>query len=232
MSKMKNIQPDVDLILVSGDYLGHGFSVEYGSKDNYEILKQTLKYVFVDLLSSKFPNTVILPAIGNNDIKYHYKAPSQDDEAKDYYNFFADVLFNQVEGNKKLKLDLEKSVLTNSDDSSISDDKSGLKYPNWAQTFLQRGYFRYDHDFGPDGDGFYLSFLSFNTLYYNLKAPVKEPEIMKQQLDWIEEQLKNSEDDRKFIIYFHIYPGPYYSNTIYDYINRFYFSTLINLYKN
>jgi len=209
MTKMKDIQPDTDIILVSGDYLAHGFSVDTKGQPHYELLKQTIQYVFVDLLSSHFPNAIILPSIGNNDIKYHYLAPTQEDEASDYYNFFADVLFNQVPGNKKLKLDLLDSILTNGNGTSIVDDKDSLAYPNWAETFLSRGYFRYDHDFGPDGDGFYLSFISLNTLYYSLGAPFKQADIMKQQLDWLEQQLRTSEDDRKFVIYFHIFPGEF-----------------------
>jgi hypothetical protein len=198
MDKMSKLEPDLDVLLVSGDFIAHGFSVNEGSPDHYAELKGVIKYVFVDLLSSKFPNTIILPSIGNNDIKYHYKAPAQDEEAKDYYTFFADVLFNQVSGNKRIKTDLIK------------------------QSFLFKGYFRYDYDWPTYSDGFYLSFLSFNSLYYSVNAPAlagdtidpdqefkREYDIMQQQLDWLETQLSTAEDDRKFVIFFHIYPGEY-----------------------
>ena len=209
LNKMKSIEPDVELILVSGDFIAHGFSVSVGKKPNYDLIKQTIKTVFVDLLSHHFPKAIILPSIGNNDIKYHYKAPTQDDDAIDYYNFFADVLFNQIEGNKKLNLDLSKSVLTNILSNQEHDDKSGLTYPNWAQTFLQNGYYRYDHKFSTAQNDDNLSFISFNSLYYSVNSPSQQKELMKQQLDWLEYQLKKSEINRKFIIYFHIYPGSY-----------------------
>lgn len=198
LDKMGKLEPDLDVLLVSGDFLAHGYAVKEHMPDHYEELKSVIKYVFVDLLSSKFPNTIILPSIGNNDIKYHYKAPAQNDDARDYYTFFADVLFNQVSGNRKIKTDLIK------------------------ESFLYKGYFRYDYDWPSYSDGFYLSFLGFNSLYYSVNAPAlagdtidpnqefkREYDIMQQQLDWLETQLKTAEDDRKFVIFFHIYPGEY-----------------------
>ena len=186
LKKLKNVDPDVDVILVSGDFLAHGFAAHIGTKDHYDLLKQTLKYVFVDLLAAHFPNAIILPAIGNNDIKFHYRAPSQDDDAVDYYTFLADVLFNQVSGNSKIKTDLIK------------------------QTFLYKGYYRYDYETPTSDDDSRLSFLSFNSLYYNLKAPSMEVDIMKTQLDWLEQQLSTAEDNRKFILFLHIFPGEYH----------------------
>ena len=212
LNRMKNIEPDVELILVTGDFLAHGFSVKVGDRNNYELIKQTIKLIFVDLLSSHFPKAIILPSIGNNDIKYHYRAPTQDDDANDYYSFFADVLFNQVEGNKKLKFDHSNSVLTNILKSQATITDQDLTFPDWAKTFLQRGYFRYDHKFDESHNGDSLSFISFNSLYYSIVAPVKQVDIMIQQLDWLEDQLKSSEPNRKFLIYFHIYPGEYSSN--------------------
>ena len=185
MDKMNKIQPDVDVILVSGDYLAHGFAAKDEGKSHMKEIKETLKYVFVDILSAKFPNAIILPALGNNDIKYHYRAPTQDDDAPEYYSYFADVLFNQVSGNKKIDSEMIK------------------------QDFLTRGYYRYDYDFPTYSDGYYLSFLSLNSLYYNLVTPSTEQNILTEQLDWLEHHLSTAEDDRKFVIFFHIYPGEY-----------------------
>lgn len=186
LEKLEKIDPDVEVILISGDNLAHSFSAKYGQEDHYELVKETLEYVFVELIAEHFPDAIVLPTMGNNDIKYHYLAPAQDDEAQDFYTFFADILFDKIPGNKKLNSEQIK------------------------EHFLYRGYYRHDYDFKTYRDGFYLSFLSLNTLYYAEKSPKQEPEIMTQQFDWLEEQLANAEDDRKFVIFDHIFPGEYF----------------------
>lgn len=101
--KLKSIQPDVDVILVSGDFIAHGYAVKMDApKNHYAKLKEAIHNVFVNLVGTRFPNAVILPALGNNDIKFHYIAPRQDDEASDYYNYFSDFLFNEVPGNRNI----------------------------------------------------------------------------------------------------------------------------------
>ena len=121
IDELTHIQPDTDIILVSGDFVVYGYAVRRGSEeDHYEELKLALQMVFIDLLGSRFPNSLILPAIGNNDIKYHYIAPRQDGEAADYYSFLSNMLFTQVPGNK------------------------GINRKQIDKTFKKYGYYRYD----------------------------------------------------------------------------------------
>lgn len=177
MNKVKNLEPDLNILLISGDFLGHGFSVNVGRPDHYQLLKESFETVLI-ALSNHFPNTIILPAIGNNDIKYHYRAPTQNDDAPDYYSFLSDIMLNKISGNAGL-------------------DKNTIN-----KTFLKAGYYRFDVSDR-------MSIISFNSLYYNSGNPSTEIDIKNEQMDWLESQLKNSEPNRKFIIYFHIYPGVY-----------------------
>jgi hypothetical protein len=188
LNKLKHIEPDVDLILVSGDFLSHGFAVNVGHPDHYLQLKETIEHVFTEVLGNRFPNAIILPAIGNNDIKFHYQAPRQDGEAKDYYGFLSDVLFNKVPGNKNI-------------------DTKVIK-----QTFSTMGYYRYDLHDTCDLNSTCLSIIAINSLYYSTSRSGSEPEIMQGQLDWLSAQLKTAEAGRKFIIFMHIYPGEYQQN--------------------
>ena len=177
LEKIQDLEPDLDVLLVSGDFLAHGFAVKDGTPDHYDLLKETFEKVLMTL-SDHLPNTIILPAIGNNDIKFHYTAPRQDDEAPDYYEFLSDIMFDKMPGNKFLN---KKSI-----------NKTLLKY----------GYYRVDISTK-------LSVLSVNSLYQNTVNPSKEEDIKLGQFEWIEDQLKGSESNRKFIFFFHIYPGIY-----------------------
>ena len=44
------------------------------TKGDYETLLK-VHGIISEKLASAFPNTMILPALGNNDTKYHYQAP-------------------------------------------------------------------------------------------------------------------------------------------------------------
>ena len=65
-----------DVILVPGDIVGHSISRSQWQKDSkfdyvYENVMDVLEYVAKEI-SAAFPESVILPAIGNNDCEYHY----------------------------------------------------------------------------------------------------------------------------------------------------------------
>jgi hypothetical protein len=73
-------------------------------------------------IKEQFPEAVILPCIGNNDIEYHYKAPTLQDK----YNYYGD-LFN--------------IWFTN-----VSANANYMKFYEIKETFMQGGYYRYDLD--------------------------------------------------------------------------------------
>ena len=177
ISKMKELDPDVEVIIVSGDFVSHGYSVTLGEKDHYQLVKSIIREVMFEMIAKNFPRAIILPAIGNNDIQYHYVAPQINVSAADYYEFLYDITFEQIQANKNI--------------SHQGDIETPIK---------KFGGYRYDHSES-------LSFISLNTLYYNLRSPSNETEIKILQMQWLAKQLDNAEPQRKFVIFFHIYPG-------------------------
>jgi hypothetical protein len=182
LDKMNELEPDVDIILVTGDMITHGVSVELEDMKHhhqYDMLKNLLEELIVNILAEKFPNAYILPTIGNNDIKYHYVAPQRNYTAPDYYPYMYNLIFEQIPKNRNLNL-------------------TGVK-----ESFYNFG--GYKIDMSDD-----LSFISLNSLYYNNRTPSNDTEIKVAQLDWFEKTLDNAEPGRKFVIFFHIYPGMYF----------------------
>lgn len=179
--KMNEIDPDIEVLLVGGDFIAHGFSVELADKehDQYGLLKENLDYFFLEILAKKFPKAVILPTIGNNDIKYHYIAPQQNYSAPDYYPFMYKLIFEKIPANRKLNL-------------------KGVK-----ETYLKFGGYRIDYNDE-------ISFIGFNSLYYNDRTPSNDTAIKDEQFNWLNKTVSSSESGRKFVLFFHIYPGVYF----------------------
>jgi hypothetical protein len=68
-------QPDV--LLYNGDHVTHGLSwFSDDSPGDYNILLQSLGEL-ANMFSNYFPNSMILPTIGNNDNKYHDSATTE-----------------------------------------------------------------------------------------------------------------------------------------------------------
>lgn len=83
-------QDHLDLIIMSGDYAAHGLSAYPNQKDHYSKLKEVHTKLF-EYTKKKFPNTPIVPAIGNNDPKWHNQFPLE--ESTDYFEFLFDLWF-------------------------------------------------------------------------------------------------------------------------------------------
>ena len=98
----------VDILLVTGDHTAHNVSAKDDDAQGleYEAVKNNIAESF-KLLAEFFPDTVILPAIGNNDGRYHDSAIDETSKA-DYYKFLFDLWFKNFPGNSKLNLDLIK----------------------------------------------------------------------------------------------------------------------------
>ena len=58
LNKINEIDPDIEVLLVSGDFVSHGYAVEIGMSDHYFVLKEIIEYVFIEILAKKFPNAV------------------------------------------------------------------------------------------------------------------------------------------------------------------------------
>lgn len=72
-------------------------------------------------------------------------------------------------------------------------------------TWYYGGYYRADFS---DKEGNDLSVLALNSLYWNIDQDrTKIADEGTDQLKWLEEQLANAEDSRKFVLTYHIFPG-------------------------
>jgi 3',5'-cyclic AMP phosphodiesterase CpdA len=111
---------DTDVVLMSGDYAAHGISAYRGQKEHYELLKKTLTEVFSAVIQ-RFPDKPLIPAIGNNDPKWHNEFASDLTLASDYYNFLFKLWFTDHPVNSKY-----------------------AKLEEIRTTFLQGGYYRYE----------------------------------------------------------------------------------------
>lgn len=179
--KLNEIDPNIEVLLVGGDFITHGLSIELDDviHDQYDLLKESITKVFLEMINKKFPNAIILPAVGNNDIKYHYVAPQTNHTDSDYYKFLYNLFFEQLDKNKNI-------------------DKTGIN-----ETFDKFGGYRYDFSST-------LSFISFNSLYYNVRTPGTDLQIKELQFQWLSDTLDQSTEGQKFVIFMHIYPGIYH----------------------
>eukprot|EP00347_Sterkiella_histriomuscorum_P022332 403330854 len=207
LDKLKQQDPtDLDFLLIPGDLVAHGIPLEPTdpSKGNYTLLKETINTVS-QTISQYFPNTLVIPSLGNNDPKYHYVALNHQDKAE-YFSFLFDSWFNQISGNKN-KLSVEQ----------LADIKG---------TFLKGGYYRVDVDDK-------LSVLALNTLNFNKKNDESQQGTdAPDQMNWFKSQLANG-GNRKFLITNHIYPGakfiskskdlfhPEYNTQYFDILNQY-----------
>ena len=113
-----------DAIIVPGDLVAHGVPFDPNNASaggDYELLKETQRQI-AERFHKYFPDTLLIPTLGNNDGKYHYQGI--DPELKeDYYGTFFQHWFSEHPHNNALP--------------NIDDVKSTFKYA---------GYYRVDVD--------------------------------------------------------------------------------------
>jgi hypothetical protein len=180
MGHLEEVAGTPDVILVSGDYTAHDVASKRGITDaNYSMLKSIISQVFAQYINPMFPDSIIIPAIGNNDVKFHYEFPITEEESNEYYGFLYDLWWEQLETNRNY-----------------------TKKEDVKKTLMNGGYFLYEHSDT-------LSFMAINSLYFSVKNQKYNSSVSYEQLDWVEDTLKNSEENRKFIINMHVFPGMY-----------------------
>jgi hypothetical protein len=180
MGKVKEVAGDADIMLVSGDYTAHDISAKREVADpKYSLLRSAITACFAQYIDPFFVNTTILAAIGNNDVEFHYEYPRTHKSSDYYYSFLYNLWWNDLETNSKYS------------------KKEEIK-----ETMMKGGYFRYDHSD-------YVSFLTLNSLYWSIKNEMYNSSQSYEQLTWIENQFEQSEENRKFIVNMHIFPGMY-----------------------
>lgn len=77
MMKKLSSEHQVDVLLMSGDFIGHGIAVKPTAPidtfaPHYEALKDTMSTLLTKYIQAYFNSSIVLPSFGNNDIKVHY----------------------------------------------------------------------------------------------------------------------------------------------------------------
>ncbi|CDW74027.1 UNKNOWN [Stylonychia lemnae] len=103
LDKISSSEGHLDFIIMPGDLVAHGLPLDPSNpkKGNYELLKQTISSVS-QTFAKYFPNTFVLPSLGNNDPKYHYMALNEDDK-DEYYGFIYQNWMQTQSYNSNLK---------------------------------------------------------------------------------------------------------------------------------
>ena len=89
-----------DVILLTGDLAAHHVSSPKDGEDakhTYVMLLESLGYLN-QLMAAMFPHTLVLPAFGNNDSKFHDN-PIPDEDAPFFYNYVFNLWFKLLPGN-------------------------------------------------------------------------------------------------------------------------------------
>jgi hypothetical protein len=72
-----------DVLLICGDHVAHNVSASTEQDDPtgsaYAAVKTHIAAVY-QIVSEYFPNTIVMPTIGNNDGRYHSMAIDEDDK--------------------------------------------------------------------------------------------------------------------------------------------------------
>lgn len=110
MKKMKR-DYDLDVVLLNGDIVGHDIAVKPAMnltneqvEEHYEGLKRIQTRVS-ELLNSNFPGAVVLPTLGNNDVKWHYQVPNTTESKNDFYGHVFENLIEKFQQNQNLNLE-------------------------------------------------------------------------------------------------------------------------------
>jgi len=126
---------------MDGDFIAHGhagdFNMTFDEKsETWTDLKNIISSD-MQTLRTTFPDKILLPTIGNNDVIVHNTVPCNQEVADMYYQQLYDLWFP------------EEHRPPNFDNKTVSD------------TFKNGGYYRYDF---ANTD---LTLLALNTMYYS-----------------------------------------------------------------
>lgn len=140
---MKLNHPDIDVIIVNGDFSAHGVSLKtkhgYPTRDKMLVSWSKMKKLMsnsLKVMKENFPNAAILPSLGNNDVVLHNEVPCSGTQFKNkFYKEFYEVWFPEGEW-------------------------GDIDFSRVKESFLEGGYYAYDF---PKGN---LTFVALNTLMF------------------------------------------------------------------
>lgn len=174
-----------DVIILTGDFAAHHTAMAYPDGGKTFPMLLASHAGIVDILSEKFPDTLIVPAFGNNDEVYHDNPVPHENEFL-FYDYIFNLWFLLLpENNRHFSYEGKQEIY---------------------KTFIEGGYYRVD--LTED-----LSVLSLNTLYFDSERSMELDSGKRgyQQMEWLRQQL-GEESNRKFIIASHIYAGTRYED--------------------
>ena len=157
---------------------------EKGDTETYSLLLAAHSGI-MSILSEKFPDTLILPALGNNDSEFHDN-PIPNNDSFFFYDYLYNLWFRFMPGNV----------------NSLTDDQKSDIY----DSFVKGGYYRVDLNDK-------LSVISMNTLFFDSERSL-DLDASPQgyiELAWLRKQLEE-DSDRKFILTSHVYAGARYAS--------------------
>ena len=94
------VVPDPDIVLITGDFLGHGLSTTKSTNQYYQLLKDTLRKAF-KYVSESYSHIPVLPALGNNDPKFSGLPPKTTEDKYDFYSYLYDIWIQDHPANSK-----------------------------------------------------------------------------------------------------------------------------------
>lgn len=173
------------MVFVVGDHVSHDVDSpnhDDSTEASYQNTKNNLA-ASNSLIAKYFPNSIVLPNIGNNDGRYHQNAIDEADKS-DYNSFVYDLWFNQQPGNAKLAQDTRLQ-----------------------ESFLNGAYYRVDLT---DTLSVLVLNSMFYAVSNDLSYQANEPT---DQIAWMQLQLEQGATmGRKFIITDHLYAGTRYES--------------------
>ena len=180
-----------DVIILTGDFNAHHTAMSYPydpatDPETYSLLLAQHAGL-TQLIARYFPDTLVLPALGNNDSEFHDN-PIPNDDAYFFNDYIYNLWFRLLPENVRSLSDLQKKDI----------------YSN----FISGGYYRVD--LTDD-----ISVLTLNTLYYDSErsSDLESGPHGATELAWLRQQLEDdSNRSRKFILTSHIYPGARYDS--------------------
>lgn len=111
LQRFKDAFGQVDFILMPGDMVGHGIDPhrEEFTEEAWEEFQQTVQLT-ASLMAEAFPDTIVLPSLGNNDGEYHSSAPDESFKST-FYGFMYDTWFANFPSNVGIAANVKDTIM-------------------------------------------------------------------------------------------------------------------------
>jgi predicted MPP superfamily phosphohydrolase len=206
--------PSLDLIILGGDLIAHGLydlSIGLEKEVNKNLYKETFLTIYNEI-KKLYPNTKIVPIIGNNDFYEHYQTPDSKSQ-KEQIDFFKNLYFTGLDKDSSNKLNF-KNLNINYDESL----NAGMYYSYFDKNLR-------------------IKIIVLNSNIFSLKNNKLNRDEAFKQLQFLEDELADVERrNSKCFVVSHIPAFPYYNSKKFEFFYNDDFSRkieeLMYRYKN